>query len=225
MTRKKVELILPDYPDLSFESELWNRSYRAVAGIDEAGRGPWAGPVSAGAVILPRDSEIQIILKGVNDSKKLTHTERVHLTEIIQKNALAWGVGMATVEEIDSLGIAPATRLAAVRALELLKAPPDHLLIDYFKLPESDLPQTSLVKGDARSLSIAAASILAKTARDAWMAEAEQFYPGYGFARHKGYGTALHQECLRRLGPSVIHRKSFKPIAILANIHREENTD
>lgn len=215
MTRRKIELVLPPFPDLTFETDCWNRACHLVAGIDEAGRGPWAGPVSAAAVILPSDPLIQTTLSGVNDSKKLCSSERDRLATLIREAATACGVGMASVEEIDALGIAPATRLAVVRALAQLCIQPDHLLIDYFKLPESDLPQTSLVKGDARSLSIAAASILAKTARDAWMQEADHLYPGYGFARHKGYGTAIHTRMLTELGPSPIHRRSFAPVAAI----------
>jgi ribonuclease HII len=214
MTRQKTEILLPAFPDLAFETDLWKQSYRSIAGLDEAGRGPWAGPVAAGAVILPTDPQIITKLSGVNDSKKLTAAERARLAVIIQAVSLACGVGMATVEEIDSLGIAPATRLAMMRAIQQLSAAPDYLLIDYVKLKESALPQISLIKGDARSLSIAAASILAKTARDAWMEDVDTLYPGYGFAQHKGYGTSRHSQALARLGPSKIHRTSFEPVRL-----------
>lgn len=215
MTRQKAEIILPAFPDLTFESDLWKQAFRSIAGVDEAGRGPWAGPVAAGAVILsPSDPQISTKLTGVNDSKKLTAAERGRLAELIPSVCLSCGVGMASAQEIDTLGIAPATRLAMMRAVGQLKIAPDYLLIDYVKLKESDLPQTSLVKGDARSLSIAAASILAKTARDAWMENADSLYPGYGFARHKGYGTSIHSQALARLGPSEIHRKSFEPVRV-----------
>jgi ribonuclease HII len=215
MTRQKAEFILPAFPDLKFESDLWKQCFQSIAGVDEAGRGPWAGPVAAGAVILsPSDPQISTKLTGVNDSKKLTAAERSRLAELIPAVCLASGVGMASVEEIDTLGISPATRLAMMRAIDQLSVAPDYLLIDYVKLKESVLPQTSLIKGDARSLSIAAASILAKTARDAWMEEADILYPGYGFAHHKGYGTSIHSQALARLGPSKIHRKTFEPVRV-----------
>jgi ribonuclease HII len=203
---------LPASPDLRFESGLWAKGLLRVAGLDEAGRGAWAGPVSAGAVILPADPQITTRLSGVRDSKEMTPAERATWAEIIRANVAAWGVGFASNTEIDALGIVSATRLAMLRALECLALPPEHLLIDALRLPGNPLPQTPLIKGDARSLSIAAASVLAKTARDALMVELEEQFPGYGFARHKGYGTAVHAEALTRLGPCAIHRFAFAPI-------------
>jgi ribonuclease HII len=201
--------LIPDEPDLSFERSLWDAGLTAVAGIDEAGRGALAGPVSAAAVILPPDPAIGNWLKGVRDSKQLTPDQRETTREKILQLALAWGVGYATNEEIDLIGILPATRIAAWRALKSLSISPAHLLLDYIFLPDIPVPQTALIKGDCRSLSIAAASILAKTARDATLRELDQVYPGYGFAAHKGYGTEAHRAALQRLGACPLHRLSF----------------
>ncbi len=148
-------------------------------------------------------------LKGVRDSKQMTPSQREVGRGKILQYAIAWGVGFVTAEEIDQMGILPATRLAACRALETLTPPPAHLLLDYLFLPEIPIPQTALIKGDCRSLSIAAASVLAKTSRDALLRELELTYPGYGFASHKGYGTQAHREALQRLGVSPVHRLSF----------------
>lgn len=208
---------LPASPDLRFESALWAQNYLCLAGIDEAGRGAWAGPVSAGAVVLPPDPGVLERLSDVRDSKQMLPHQRAYWAEVIQREAAAWGVGFASSQEIDMVGIVPATRLAMQRALDQLAIPPQHLLIDAVRLPDNPLPQTSLIKGDARSLSIAAASVLAKTARDALLAQLDAEYPGYGFARHKGYGTASHQEALQRLGPCSIHRFCFAPIDHLAH--------
>lgn len=205
--------LLPAAPDLSFESRLWQQGVEAVAGLDEAGRGAWAGPVFAAAVILPCDPGIETRLAGVNDSKKLTATTRARLAERIKNQAAAWSTGSASASEIDAVGILPATRLAMQRAVNSLALPAQALLIDYVSLPAIKLSQASLVKGDARSLSIAAASILAKTTRDAFMETCEQDYPGYGFALHKGYGTRRHLAALRLLGCCGVHRLSFKPVA------------
>jgi len=202
--------LLPPAPDLTFEQALWHQGILRVAGLDEAGRGALAGPVYAAGVILPPDSDrIAQGLAGVRDSKQLTPQQREQLAPIIQMRASAWSVGWAEAAEIDELGIAPATRLAFCRALEGLRMPAEHLLLDYFRLPEVELAQTALVKGDQRSLSIACASILAKTARDARMREEEVHFPGYGFAQNKGYGTAKHRAALDALGPCPLHRKSF----------------
>jgi ribonuclease HII len=195
------------YPTLRFEKALWKAGFTRIAGVDEAGRGAWAGPVCAAAVILPVDPSLRRSLNKVRDSKLMTPLARLTWAPRIQETALAWGVGFASAQEIDALGIVPATRLAATRALASLS--PDTLLTDYLIFPNIELPQTALVKGDRLSLSVAAASVLAKTARDALMQEADVKYPGYGFARHKGYGTALHQQALRRKGLCEIHRKSF----------------
>ncbi len=212
MTKQFDPAEIPPTPDLRFESALWASGLTRVAGIDEAGRGAWAGPVAAGAVILPPCKEIAQQLAGVRDSKQMTPAERAYWAEAIKERALAWGVGLASNQEIDRLGIVPANRLAMARALANLDTRAEHLLIDALRLPEIDLPQTALIKGDARSLSIAAASVLAKTARDALMVEMDTLYPAYGFARHKGYGTARHQAALKEAGPCEIHRFSFEPI-------------
>jgi ribonuclease HII len=196
------------FPTLYFEQKLWRGGWKRIAGIDEAGRGAWAGPVCAAAVLLPAAPKLARNLAGVRDSKQMTPLEREVWAPRIQTAALAWGVGFASSQEIDSLGIVPATRLAATRALDQLF--PDYLLTDYLIFREIPLPQTGLVKGDCLSLSVAAASVLAKTARDALMRELDGQYPGYGFARHKGYGTKMHQEAIHQLGLCEIHRKSFK---------------
>ncbi len=201
--------LLPPEPDLTFELALWEAGLSAVAGIDEAGRGALAGPVTAAAVMLSPDQGMMHYLTGVRDSKQLTPQQREIAREKILHHAAAWGVGFASNEEIDQIGILPATRLAAWRALQALSIPPDHLLLDYLFLPDIPTPQTALVKGDCRSLSIAAASILAKTARDALLREFDLTFPGYGFAAHKGYGTSAHRDALRRLGVSRVHRRSF----------------
>ncbi|HTX92343.1 MAG TPA: ribonuclease HII [Anaerolineales bacterium] len=195
------------YPTLEFEQQLWNGGLGRLAGIDEAGRGAWAGPVAAGAVVLPPDPSLLETLSGVRDSKLMTPLARQSWAPRIREAALGWGVGFASAEEIDALGILPATKLAALRALAGLR--PDYLLTDFLVFRDLDLPQTALVKGDRRSLSVAAASVLAKTARDALMVELDGTYPGYGFARHKGYGTSIHQEAIRCRGMCDIHRRSF----------------
>ncbi len=197
-------------PDLTYEKHLWPH-FRAIAGLDEAGRGALAGPVAVGAVILPQDEALLTrALAGVRDSKQMTPLERELLAPRIQETAVTWYVGLASSEEIDSLGIVRATRLAAVRALEGLSLPPQYLLTDFrLELPHLEIPQTALVKGDALCLSIAAASVLAKTARDALMRELDSQFPDYGLGKHKGYGTQTHRLALKRLGFSSIHRKSF----------------
>ena len=197
-------------PDLSFERKIWQSGLTYIAGMDEAGRGALAGPVAVGAVILPNKARLSSTLNGVRDSKQMTPLAREHLAPRIKESALRWGVGFASSNEIDSLGIVPATRLAALRAIESLSLFPAYLLTDFrLELPELDIPQTSLVKGDVKCLSIAAASVLAKTARDALMCELDSQYPGYGLGKHKGYGTPFHRLAMKRLGYSAIHRKSF----------------
>lgn len=197
-------------PDLTHETHLWPY-YRHIAGVDEAGRGALAGPVAVGAVILPDDIPLlSAALAGVRDSKQMTPLERESLAPRIQGTALTWCVAFASAEEIDSLGIVRATRLAAVRALNGLSLIPQYLLTDFrLELPQLEIPQTSLVRGDALCLSIAAASVLAKTARDHLMRELDLQYPDYGLGRHKGYGTLAHRLAMKRLGCSSIHRKSF----------------
>ena len=198
-------------PDLSYEKVIWS-SYPFIAGLDEAGRGALAGPVCVGAVILPHTHpHLLRALSGVHDSKQLTPRKRSELVPRIKETAIAWGIGFAPAEEIDSLGIVPATRLAASRALEALPQYPQYLLTDFrLELPELDIPQTAIVKGDQRSLSIACASILAKTARDELMHKLSEEYPEYQFARHKGYGTLMHRQKMKQLGQSPIHRKTFQ---------------
>lgn len=209
MVKKFGQALLPASPDLSYEQALWSQGIRFVAGVDEAGRGALAGPVAAGAVILPSRSDLPAQLSGVRDSKQMSPAQRSEWAERLRAIVLAWGVGFASAGEIDAFGIVPATRLAAQRALQHLYVKPQHLLLDFLRLPEIALPQTSLVKGDQRCLSIAAASILAKTARDALLCEYERQYPGYGFASHKGYGTTAHRLAIQRLGLAPIHRRSF----------------
>ena len=198
-------------PDLTHESNLWPY-YRHIAGLDEAGRGALAGPVAVGAVILPKGkAPLLRTLTGLRDSKQMTPLERESLAPRIKAVALTWSVGFASAEEIDSYGIVPATRLAALRALSALSLRPQYLLTDFrLELPELDIPQTALVRGDALCLSIAAASVLAKTARDQLMCELDSCYQGYGLGQHKGYGTPFHRSAMKRLGISAIHRRSFQ---------------
>ncbi|WP_119072586.1 ribonuclease HII [Aggregatilinea lenta] len=200
-------------PDLAYEFALHDRGLAAIAGLDEAGRGAWAGPVVAGAVILPLDRfDLAHALDGVNDSKLLAPEKRAALLPVILEVAAASGIGYATHAEIDALGIVPATRLAMRRALDALGIAPDCLLTDAMPMPELALPCTSLIKGDQKSLSIAAASIIAKVTRDRFMGEMAESFPHYGFEVHKGYGTALHRHALRTFGPCPAHRMSFAPL-------------
>ncbi len=198
-------------PDIFFETELWQSGLKYIAGLDEAGRGALAGPVAVGAVILPNDKTLLTsTLSGARDSKQMTHLQRERLAIKIKDTALNWSVGFATAAEIDSQGIVRATRLAAIRALHEFSLAPQYLLTDFrLELPQLDISQTSLVKGDARCLSIACASILAKTERDAQMQKLDLKYPGYGLGKHKGYGTQAHRSALKRLGYSSAHRRSF----------------
>lgn len=212
MSRRIDPSLIPPHPNLDFEACLWESNIRYVVGIDEAGRGAIAGPVAAGAVLLPPDHRIAAQLSQVKDSKELTASQREDLQGLIQEVALAWDVGFATPEEIDVLGIVPAIRLAAQRALDQIHPIPEHLLLDYLTLPDNPTPQTWLVKGDARSLSIAAASILTKTVRDARLDQLGEKYPAYHFVSNKGYSTASHREAVCSLGPSPIHRMSFAPM-------------
>jgi len=203
-------------PDLREEMALYTEGYRHIAGLDEAGRGSWAGPVVAGAVILPVDQpDLSQELEGVRDSKQLTPRQRERLYGIIESAALAMGVSSVPPDKIDELGIVPTTRQAMGLAIAQLNPPPDFLLIDYLNLPGLSTPQKSITSGDALSLSIAAASIVAKVTRDRWMIQLDARYPGYGFARHKGYGTPQHRESLFRLGPSPIHRLSYAPMRLM----------
>lgn len=212
--------LVPRRPDFQFEIGLWSEKFKFVAGLDEAGRGALAGPVAAAIVIFPPNPLLLDNLSGVNDSKLMRPVEREEWAARITSLCLSSSVGFASSVEIDEIGILAATRLAMIRAIESLDVFPQHLLIDFITLPDYPLPQTPLVKGDRRSLSIAAASILAKTARDDVMRNLDVMFPGYGFAVHKGYGTAAHRAALERLGQSPVHRRSFrflKPISTVKN--------
>ena len=190
---------------LNFERVLWKSGIQSVAGIDEVGIGPLAGPVVAAAVVFPPGTE----LAGIDDSKRLDVDQRVKMEAVIRRTATAIGVGLAEVGEIDRLNIYHAALLAMRRAVEALSVKPDHLLIDARTIPGVSIPQNSFFKGDGINFSIAAASIIAKTHRDRLMEDLEKKYPGYGFAQHKGYGTAEHQNSIRELGPCPVHRMSF----------------
>ena len=217
MPRQKITN-LPAKPDLKFEKELWGEGFHVIAGLDEAGRGAWAGPVYAGAVVLPTDERICDLLSGVRDSKQMTPRERWRWEGCIKSASIAWSVGSASESEIDESGIVEATCLAMQRALDQLVYPPDHLLIDYISLHDCKCPQLSLPKGDCQSLSIAAASVLAKTARDAYMISLDAQYSGYGFRTNMGYGTPEHQMALKNFGVLPIHRRSFAPISALMRV-------
>lgn len=203
-------------PNLQEEMALYAEGYRHIAGLDEAGRGSWAGPVVAGAVILPIGQPgLSQQLEGVRDSKQLTPRQRECLFGIIESAALAVGVGIVPQDKIDELGIVPATRQAMGLAIAQLDPPPDFLLIDFLNLPGLSIPQKGIAGGDALSLSIAAASIVAKVTRDRLMVQLDARYPEYGFARHKGYGTRQHRELLARLGLSPVHRLSYAPMRLM----------
>jgi len=192
---------------------LYVQGYRLIAGLDEAGRGSWAGPVVAGAVILPLGlPSLRERLRGVRDSKMLTPRQRDRLYDVIQDSALGIGVGIVPAKAIDTLGIVQATKLAMEEAIRDLALVPHFLLIDGLDLPSVPIPQKKIPKGDSLCLSIAAASIVAKVSRDRMMIALDDHYPGYGFARHKGYGTPQHRQALERLGICSLHRLSFAPM-------------
>jgi ribonuclease HII len=193
---------------LRYEWALWNKGVLQVAGVDEAGMSPLAGPVSAGAVVFAPGARIP----GVDDSKKLCAAERERLAAEIKRTAVAWAVGLAEVAEIDSINIYWASQLAMKRAVAGLSVRPDHVLIDGRRVKDMDMTQQAIIGGDAKSLTIAAASILAKSARDALMRELDARHPGYGFAKHKGYGVPEHLAALKTLGACKIHRTSFGPV-------------
>lgn len=191
---------------LRFEIDLWSQGFSMVAGVDEAGMAPLAGPVVAGAVILPQNYK----LRGLNDSKKILDPEmREELAAQIKRDAVCWAFGFAEVEEIDQINIYHAGLLAMRRAFEGLSCVPDFVLVDARKIPHCPSPQRGIIRGDALSASIAAASIIAKTTRDAHMLEMDRLYAGYGFASHKGYPTPEHCRALKELGALPIHRRSF----------------
>ena len=191
---------------LTHERRLWESGRSYIAGVDEVGRGPLAGPVVAAAVILPQDFDVL----GIDDSKKLSPKKREELFEVIREKALAWAVGWVGPERIDEINILEATKEAMTQAVQGLSLQPDHVLIDgNFTVRALALPQTAIVKGDANSTSIAAASILAKVTRDRYMEEMDSVYPGYAFASNKGYGTKAHYDGLKAQGPTPIHRKTF----------------
>jgi ribonuclease HII len=200
-------------PDLSLEQRLHQKGYRLVAGVDEAGRGPLAGPVVAAAVILPPHLDgAEPWLRAVDDSKRLSPARRERAARFIRQNALALSVAMQDAGEIDDLGIGNATVTAMLEAVDHLGPRPDHLLLDFVHIKKCPWPFETVVKGDSRSYSIAAASILAKTVRDRLMHEIDATYPGYSFAQHKGYPTAQHLARLAALGPCPVHRRSFAPV-------------
>ena len=201
-------------PDLSMELALWQRGVAPVAGADEAGRGPLAGPVVAAAVILPPDLDgAEEWLRLFDDSKRLSPDRRELAFQAVRENALSWAVAAIEPAEIDCIGIGVASLQAMLRAADALSVRPAHLLLDYIPVRQCPYPYDAVVKGDRRSYSIAAASNVAKVTRDRMMADYEQTYPGYGFARHKGYATAFHLARLREIGPCEIHRQSFAPVA------------
>ena len=192
-------------PDYEYEAKAQSLGFQCVCGVDEAGRGPLAGPVYAAAVILPQG----LVIDGLNDSKKLSEKKREQLYDKVIENAVAWSVGIATEQEIDEINILQATFLAMRRAVEGLEIKADYALIDGNRMPPLDINGETVIKGDALSMSIAAASIIAKVSRDRFMLTIDEKYPEYQFSKHKGYGTALHYEMLEKYGVSPVHRRSF----------------
>lgn len=190
---------------LEFEKEALAKGYKSVCGVDEAGRGPLAGPVCAAAVILPEG----VIIDGVNDSKKLSEKKRDSLFDVIREQALSYSIAYATVDEIEEINILNATMLAMRRAIDGLEIKADYAMIDGNKIPPLDIDAECIVKGDAKSMSIACASILAKVSRDRLLYKYAEEYPMYGFDKHKGYGTKVHREAILKYGPCPYHRKSF----------------
>lgn len=206
---------MKSFPNFDEEDALRSQGYELIAGIDEVGRGALAGPVVASAVILPHPARLAWF-ELVRDSKELDSRKRETLFELINKEAVAVGIGIVPSQVIDSINILKATKLAMTQAVEKLLTQPTFLLIDRVTLPQCPIPQRGITRGDKLCLSIACASIIAKVSRDHMMQEFDQTYPGYGFAQHKGYGTGGHVSCLRKLGPSPIHRLYFAPIRNLA---------
>jgi len=191
----------------AFENDLVNLKIQNIAGIDEVGRGPLAGPVVAASVILPRD----FYLPGLNDSKKLTAKKRDEYYDEIVQSAVCFGIGIVDVSDIDKINIFNSTKIAMIKSILNLSVRPNHLLIDAMKL-EIDIPQTSIIKGDQKSISIAAASVVAKVTRDRYMNELDKLYPAYHFEKNKGYGTKEHMDALKNYGLTPVHRQSFEPI-------------
>jgi ribonuclease HII len=202
---------LSQFPNLDEEDKLKAQGYELIAGIDEVGRGALAGPVVAGAVILPHAPNLSWF-RLVRDSKELNSRKRESLFDLINKEAIAVGIGIVPSEVIDSVNILKATRLAMIQAVEKLPVQPSFLLVDRLGLSQCPIPQRGITRGDKLCLSIACASIMAKVTRDRMMEEFDKAYPGYGFAQHKGYGTGSHLSCLQKLGPSPIHRLYFAPV-------------
>jgi len=198
---------LTDLTMYQFEKALYEKGITRIAGVDEAGRGPLAGPVVAAAVILKKDA----VLQYVDDSKKLSEKERELALIEIKEKALAIGIGISSVEEIDLINIYRASREAMLSAIKQLKVKPEYILTDAMPM-EIDIPMDAIIKGDAKSVSIAAASIVAKTTRDAYMIEMDKLFPQYGFAKHKGYPTKEHIEALKTYGVTPIHRKTYQPV-------------
>ena len=200
-------------PNLDIEQDVRSVQYKYIAGVDEVGRGPLAGPVVSAAVVLPHDLVgDEDWLSVINDSKKLSESKRQMAYEIISREAVSVAVGITNASTIDSVGILPATISSMFTALRGLEVSPDFVLFDFIPLKDSEYPYRTVVKGDTKSYSISAASIIAKVTRDELMKEADEQYPGYGFSGHKGYGTAKHLDAIKRLGPCEIHRRSFAPI-------------
>jgi len=205
------ERALSRFPNLDEEDKLKSQGYELIAGIDEVGRGALAGPVVASAVILPHPANLSWF-GLVRDSKELNYRKRESLFDLINKEAIAVGIGIVPPQVIDSINILKATRLAMMQAVEKLPKQPNFLLIDRLSLSQCPIPQMGITRGDKSCLSIACASIIAKVTRDRIMEELDIMYPDYGFAQHKGYGTKKHLSCLRELGPSPIHRLYFAPV-------------
>lgn len=201
------------FPTFDFEKRLWSAGYRYIAGIDEVGRGALAGPVVAGAVILPRWSDDDSEWHRLRDSKQLTPLQRTEYAHWIETNAVSWAIGESSAMLIDEINIAQATKSAMAQAIQKLSPSPEYLLIDWVKLPNIQLPQESPAKADNLIISVAAASIIAKVYRDNLLTKLGEVYPEYDFARNKGYGTQSHRAAIARQGPSPVHRQTFAPIA------------
>ena len=205
---------------LKYERDLYEQNIELIAGVDEVGRGPLVGPVVACAAILPVNYE----LKGLNDSKKLTEKKREELYPILIRDAISYGIGIIDEKIIDEVNIYEASKLAMYEAINNLKVKPQHVLIDAMKL-DLDVPSTSIIKGDAKSLSIAAASVIAKVTRDHMMIELDKKYPMYGFAKHKGYPTKKHLKALEKYGPLEMYRFTYGPVRDLINVKGSEKDE